>query len=680
MKLPLSWLKEIINLEESPEKIGEMLTLIGLEVDAITPLEKGDYLFEIAITPNLIHANSVYGVARELSALTGLSIKFPQVSSNGNIDADIDVVIEDQEKCPRYAAITFDIKVEESPKWLQERLQLAGFRPKNNVVDVTNYVMHELGHPLHAFDLDKIEGKKIKVRVAKKDEKITLLDDREVFLLADTLVIADASKPLAIAGVMGGKTAEVSEETSHVVVEAAYFQPSSVRRTAKKLGVATTASFYFERGTDPHILPTVLHRVATLLQDISKPQGFSKVFEKGETFKQRTLFCRVNRVNQILGTKLALNEVETIFKKLGFKIKREKDDTIEVSVPSFRNDIKEEIDLIEEVARLYGYDNIFEANRDVIYRGSIISHNPFYPYLKKVRFGLLTEGLQEVLTCNLIGPEEAALVSPSIFPSRSLIKILNPTSLAHSVMRPSLLPNALQVIKENVNHNILSIAAFEVGRIHFKTKDSFVEPTAMAVYLTGKRIPHHFGKKDEDYDFYDLKGIVENFLLGLKIRNIEFIPSSFSNFHPYRQAKINIGTKQEIGVMGELHPAFLASMGLTQPLYYAELNLDELYPLVKKDTKMKPLPLFPTSTRDWTYTLDRKYLVGDLLNLIYSIPSKILEEVMLLDVYQSDKLGSDVKNVTLRFIYRDLEKTVSFEEVEKEHERIIEKVLEGLKR
>lgn len=678
MKFNLSWLKEFIDLKEPPEKLREMLTSLGLEVESVTPLDKGDVLFEVALTPNLIHAGSILGIARELAALTNAPVKMASYEFKSEKELDRSIHIENKKNCPRYAAIAFDIKMTPSPQWLQERLELVGMRPKNLVVDVTNYVMHELGQPLHAFDLGKV-GKKIVIRDAKKDEKLVLLDEKEIYLLPDTLVIADETKPLALAGIMGGIEAEVTENTTHVLVEAAFFDPSCIRRTAKKLGIATAASYYFERGTDPNMLSLALQRVVSLLD--KSLTSVTKISEKKEaTFEPKKILCRISRVNQVLGINLVLNEVETIFKRLGFNVRKEKEDTLGVQIPSFRfHDIKEEIDLIEEVARLYGYNNIFQKGDAVVYRSSSVPDNPFYPFLKKVRFHLFGEGLQEILTCNLISPEEAATVSPAIFPRRALVKLLNPNSLAHSVMRPSLLPNALQVIKENSAHGIMNLACFEVGKVHFKVKEDYVEPTSLAIYLTGQKEAHGFGQKENNFDFYDLKGVLENFFCGLKLEGVNFSPSTFQNFHPYRQAKIEIGANPELGIMGELHPAFLKEMGVDFPIFYAELDLNEIYPLVKKDIKMVPLPLFPASSRDWTITIDKKFLAKDLLKIIREIPSKILEDVLLLDVYQSDKLGSEVKNVTLRFIYRDKEKTLSFEEVEKEHANIMERVLKKVK-
>jgi len=687
MKFPLSWLKEVIAVEQDPKALASILTAIGLEVEGIYSTEEQDHIFEVGLTPNLSHAASIIGIARELAAVTGKVVTLPKISVKEEGGASLLLSVENPEKCPRYKArVLFDITVEESPAWLKKRLEMSGIRAINNVVDVTNYVMLELGHPLHAFDYDKIEGEQIIVRNAKPQERIVTLEEKEYFLTEEMLVIADKNTPLALAGVIGGTKAEVDSNTKKVVLEAAYFEPSCIRKTAKKLGIQTAASHHFERGTDPNILERALQRAATLLQKISSAKTSSAVIEKrAKDFLPKALSCRLARVNRILGTKLSLGEVETIFKRLGFEIVTIVNESIELRVPTYRNDLSCEIDLVEEVARLYGYDNIYRKNQveqktqDVMYQGSKIPHHPMYGFSKKVRFSLLAEGLQELLTCNLISPEEAALVTPAIFPRRSLIKILNPTSTAHSVLRPSLLPNILQVVKENAHHHIFSLAGFEVGRIHFKVKDTFHEPSVLAIVLTGKKAPLHWDKKNEEVDFFDLKGILENFFSAMRVEKVSFLPSQFDNFHPGRQAQLSIEKNHEIGIMGEVHPRLLQQVGLNQPLFFAELNLDDLATLVKKEIKMTPLPLFPSSTRDWTCGLGKRYVVGDLLAWIWDQPSKILEEVLVLDVYQSDKLGSGVKNVTLRFIYRDLEKTISFEEVEAEHERIIKNVYEKVK-
>ncbi len=327
------------------------------------------------------------------------------------------------------------------------------------------------------------------------------------------------------------------------------------------------------------------------------------------------------------------------------------------------------------MSRLYGFDNLKKRER-ATFRSETLPHAHAYLFEKEIRSRLIAEGLQEFLTCDLISPSEADLVAPDCMPLRSVIKLLNPHSIVQSVLRPSLLPGLLSVVKTNANQGIHSVSGFEVGRLHFKTKDQYHEPAVVSIVLTGQRRQHHFENKMNTVDFFDLKGIVENLFKSLKSKPISFYPTNYENFHPGRQASVMEG-EMEIGIMGEVHPETLKKMDLTHPVYFAELNLEDLRRVSRGEVKMVPLPQYPSSSRDWTVTLPEEAAVGKLLDQIEIIPSELLESLLLLDVYRSENLGSNRKNVTLRFVYRDREKTLSIEAVENEHRRITQKLLEN---
>jgi len=679
MKIPIHWLKEYVQTQLTSQEIAEQLTAIGLEVEGIQ-----DDVLEIALTPNLAHCASVRGVARELAALTGAHLSHPKFSvvekGNSPIHSQTSVTVENPSACPRYACrVITGIQVAPSPAWLQQRLEACGIRSVNNVVDITNLVLLEFGHPLHAFDFDCLEGKRIVVRNARKDEKILALDGKEYYPSTETLLICDAQKPVALAGVMGSAQSEVSDKTTTILLESAYFDAQQVRRTSKHLGIKSEASYRFERGCDANGVLEALDRATSWICEIAHGSALHGIIDvKHQDFYPSELSCRLSRLNKILGTHLAMGEVETIFHRLGLGIVHVKDDLITVKIPTYRHDITQEIDLIEEAARFYGYNNIHKKEKAYFRTGSL-SPSPEYLFARNVRCRLISEGLQEFLTCDLISPQQASWISKDHFPARTLIKLLNPHSVEQSVMRPSMLPGMLSIVKYNADHAIHSLTGFEVGRVHFSSKGRYLEPSVLALVLTGARMPQHWEKKEESVDFFDLKGILENLFDALKISSYSFQSSHYKNFHPGRQAEILID-HVNVGIMGEVHPSTLKTAGLEAPVYFAELNLEDLLAFLSPVIKMKPLPHFPASTRDWTMTLKDTLSIGQLFSWIEQERSALLESYSLLDVYKSDKLGSDRKNVTFRFVYRDHNKTLSLSDVEQEHLRITKKITEHLQR
>lgn len=354
------------------------------------------------------------------------------------------------------------------------------------------------------------------------------------------------------------------------------------------------------------------------------------------------------------------------------------EDQIALKIPTYRHDIYQEIDLIEEVARLFGYDNIHKRAK-AFYRPGNLTSSSEYLFSRKVRCRLISEGLQEFLTCDLISAAQAALISTANFPSRTLIKLLNPCSEAQSVMRPSLLPGMLGLVKYNADRGIDSVSGFEVGRLHFTTKERYIEPSVAAIVMTGQHSQEHWEKGENLIDFFELKGIVENLLESLKISQFSFVKSHYVNFHPGRQAALMVGDL-EAGILGEVHPTTLKQAGVERVVYFAELNLENLERCIRSDIKMKPLPQFPASTRDWTVTVGENQEVGQILQAIVQEGGEFLESVVLWDVYRSDKLGSDLKNVTFRFVYRDYQRTISLSTVDNEHLRITKKISQILQR
>lgn len=634
-------------------------------------------LFEISITPNLGHCNSIKGIARELHAKTGAELMHQQVSlkesSPAKIEDKVRVFVGDTLGCPRYACRFIEnVKVGPSPKWMQNRLESSGIRPINNVVDATNYVLLELGHPLHAFDFDKVLGGEIHVKRAEHQDKFISLDGKERVLHREDLLIMDKEKPIAIAGVIGGENTEVHENTKNVLLECACFDPIAVRRTSKRQGLITEASRRFERGIDPNLVLYALERCAALIEELAEGSSLKGAIDiKSQDFMEKTLKVRLSRAVKMLGKPLSVNEVEEIFKRLQFKCSWDGEDAFTVTVPTYRNDINTEIDLIEEIARIFGYD-LFKTEA-IRFHPSDSESNAVFTFEREVRSRLIAEGLQEFLTCDLIGPKLLEVVYGKEIPDEQFVKVLNPTSVEQSILRTTLLPGILQVAKFNTDRQNQDIAGFELGRVHFKEGDQYREEENAAILLSGLSRPAHFERKPVPVDYFDLKGIVENLLSSLGIEGVHFKNRGIKTFHDGRQASVFVNGV-DIGILGEIHPAILRRLDISHKLYFAEIGMQALLSLHTEMKAMKPLNLYPASERDWTITLSDTIEHDLIKSLIVKVSTPLLERATLIDVWQSPKLGKGLRNLTYRFVYRDSERTISQEMVDQEHAKITDGV------
>lgn len=671
MKLSLSWLKEFLDLKISPEEIAEALTLAGLEAEGIEEKED-DLIFEIGLTPNLGHCMSVIGIARELSAILQIPLKRQEISFQESEEKiDVTLKVEDPGKCLRYSCrLVKNVQVGPSPEWLKKRLESIGIRSINNVVDVGNFVMLECGQPLHMFDYNHVEGKTIVVRTGIGT--LQTLDEQVREIPEDALLICDQKKPLAFAGVMGGLSSAITEKTKNVLIEAAQFTPQSVRKSCKNLGLRTDSSLRFERGIDPLFVNGALDLAAYLLGGEICRGIVEFVAEK---YVPTILTLNTERTNQLLGINLSLREIAMLLGRLEIQVLAETGHTLKVQIPSYRNDLKAEIDLVEEVGRMYGFNNI--ARPIPRHASSTLTHAPVFIFEEEIRNKLVAQGLQECLTCDLISPKLAEISVEKALGSAMQIHVLHPASVDQSILRTSLLPGLLEVVKFNLDRQNLNIAAFEVGHIHFKDKNTYYDEPAAAIILTGHSEPYHFEKKPAPVDFFDIKGYVENLLSSIGIETGLFEQSHLQNFHPGRQARVKVGDVT-VGALGEVHPEHLQALGIGQRVYYAELNLHDLLKLKKMEHRASKIAPFPGSERDWTVTLDEKMAIGKVLEEMRAFPSTLLENVFLLDLYKSDKIGKDRKNATFRIQYRDPNKTIEYQVVEDEHQRLLQYIAEKL--
>lgn len=672
MRFPLSWLKDYLITEASADDIYNALNDLGIEVEHIN-LHVSDPIFEVAITPNLSHCASIFGLARELLAVLQGKLIQPKLDYSSNLAFDLKVQNEDVKKCMGHAYVIVHCSEVETPEWMKQRLLTANIQPRYFSVDVTNYVLLELGHPLHAYDLKKLPSDQIVVRQASRGTPIELIDGQTLHLTSEDLVIHSGEEPIALAGVMGGSKSAVTHETTSILIEAALFDPVMIRKTCKYHHLISAAARLFEKGIDPKGCERALQRALYLIQKYGSGQC-SEIEKEVVIPVEKTLQISLPKINHLLGTACSVCEVEIFFQRLNLQPKT-MDEIFEVTIPTYRQDLKIEVDLIEEVARLYGFEQIFEITQPVYYQASSLDSHPKLTLIQNVTHYLLTEGLQEWVTCNLISAKFADFVMHDLFDHASTIELLNPSSSHYRILRTSLLPNFLHLASNNMNHKILNISGFEVGYIHFKEKEAYRETLVASILCMGG-VPATWNTKGKGFDFFDLKGIVERLLFRFGLTTVTFDPSNFENFHPGRQAKLSCGSKI-VGILGQLHPFLLSGLDLPEQLFFAEINLEALAPSIQDKTLFQPLPVYPGSTRDWTITVPTSLSFSVLKEASQYCISE-LQSVSLLDVYLDEKLGSSQKNVTLRFEYRAFNKTLSDTQVDQIHQKVVSHTKEAL--
>lgn len=663
-----------LGISEEADNVYMLDHEIPLGTDLTTVL--WDPVLEIALTPNLGHCMSALGIARELSAYLKKPWHMPSYPLKEEAKAPgFSLAIHAPQECKRYAFRTIDnVQVGPSPFWLKRKMEALGLRPINNIVDSTNLILFLYGQPLHAFDLDKIEGG-IEVKLSTQEMPFEFLDEKTRTIPKGSLLICDKKKPLVLAGIMGGLSSSVSDHTKRLLVESAYFDAPVIQKASKALSLRTDSSMRFEKGVDPNGVVTALDAACALIQHVAGGSVSKAIDQKEDAFSPKHISCRLARACTILGHKFSLSEMEGIFGRLDFSTKSQ-NDTVTATVPAYRHDLNQEIDLIEEVARIYGYNNL--EKKAPYFTATSIPHDPMYLFENKVRKRLMAENMTEFLNADLISPFLAQITQESTLPKSSQIEVLHSKSEEHKILRTSLMPGLLQSIAFNLSRKNQNIRAFEIGRSHFKKASEFIEQNLLAIILTGSESPHHWSKNATEADFFEAKGIIENFLESQGCKEVTFAPSFHPSLHPYRQANVFI-KGQDMGVIGEIHPDVLHKFDIKQRVQYGELNLSGLLPLLPHSITMTPLQVFPGSERDWTLTLKDNLAIEEVFKAIYSIHSPLLEKVELTSLYKSEKIGADKKNATLRFYYRDKEKTVSFEKVEKEHSHIASNVRKALK-
>ncbi len=636
-----------------------------------------DFTFEIGLTPNRPDAACHLGVARDLSTVVEgkFSSPYKEVKkSKKDLSDKIDISIEDSEKCHRYVGYLVEgVTIKESPDWLQKRLKSIGLRPINNVVDITNFVLHEVGQPLHAFDYDKIGGKKIVVKSFDKPRKFKTLDDAERTVPADTLFICDGNGPVAIAGVMGGEDSEVSESTKNILIESAYFDPSSIRKASKNLALQTDSSYRFERGIDPTMQVRAAKRAAQLITEIAggaTVEGYTDIHPvKHEPVK---VDLRVSRVNHLLGTDLKMDQVLSILKNLEFVTEQKDKDTLTCTVPPFRPDISREVDLIEEVGRVFDYNNIPTPETSPSITPEQISD--WESFKEKVRNAAKSLAYKEISSNSLLSKKEVSLLSSE----ENHVDTLNPVSQENTTLRTSLVGGFLKTASFNLNRNRKSLRFFEIGNVFSKTKgkgtwvDGVSESTHLLFGVCGIKQNESWQSKPVKFSVFDLKSDLEAFLIQLGLSDkIERKVESSTELHyeagGNRIAKLRMVEKE-----------LLTGFDVDENLYTAEIDLSAIFKsnLLPEDTVYQKVPKFPSFEFDAAFTIDKNVRAGDLSAEIKQTAGVVLTSVDVFDVYEGENLGKDKKSIAFRLTFLDSNKTLTINDVEP----VVQKVVRSLEK
>ncbi len=652
----------ILVLDNSAKVGTPLIEYLGLD----------DYVLEIGITPNRPDALSHIGIARELSAITKKKFVLPKIDfdeSEDSIHNYLRVIIENEKDCPRYCArMVRNVRVKESPNWLKNYLMNVGIRPINNVVDVSNFVMLEMGQPLHTFDAKLVEGGKIIVKNADNNERFVTLDGKERILDSSMLMICDAKKKIAIAGVMGGANSEITETTKDVIIESAYFNPKSIRRTSKKLGLSSESSYRFERGVDYKNTLIAANRAAQLIAELTGGEIIGGYIDENPVmFDDVTVELRISRTNKILGIELTRDDIADILQRLGIQVQKSNGDVLICVIPSFRPDLTREIDLIEEVARIYGYDRIPGDSR-VSFE---ISINKIQQRLDdKIRDILSGYGLYEVINNTLLSEDEAN------FDGLKRVKILNPISQELSSLRPSLIPGLLKTVSLNHRFGEFDLQLFEIGRVMVSKKDivekvdDYVELEKLGICITGKLVDKNWKENAIQSDIFYLKGLVEALLEKLSLDNVSF-SSYYANENEFYSIEIKIYVdKTYIGSLYKMNDKYLMKFDIEKPVFTAELDLGLIKSIPKKQVEFKRLSNFPKVERDISFFVNNDIPYENIEQVIWKASDKLLINVYLFDLYFDPK-KSDKKSLALRLEFQSYEKTLTAEEVENRVNRII---------
>jgi phenylalanyl-tRNA synthetase beta chain len=679
MRLLVSWVRDFVDVTASPEEIADRLGLRGFEVASIEPLGEHDAVIDFEVTANRPDCLGVLGFARELSAVYNLPMRQPSDETGARIalapvthgDSErLKVTIEDQELCPRYAAAVAEVTPTVTPAWMTSRLHAAGLRPISPFVDITNYVLMELGHPMHAFDLAKLANNELRVRRARKNERITTLDGAERGLETEMLVIADGRRPQAIAGVMGGKDSEVSGATRTVAFESACFQPASVRRTSKRFQLKTEASSRFERGADVSAPVVALQRALALMQQIGVGRLIGPIIDRYPIPRQpRAIHLRRERLALLLGLKVPDSDVVRILARLGLGATAAADGW-NVSAPTFRVDLLREVDLIEEVGRHYGFDRL--EPRFPPMTAAAPTPDARIPRDQLIRRAMSAAGLSEAVTFGLV-EEPTARLFVTADEASAIVGIANPLSAKFDALRPSLLPGLVDSVAHNRRHGLRDVALFEIGA---RFASSSGETRGVAVAWTGLAEPPHWSGSARQVDFFDAKGLVERVCQVLGVDDIRFEPLVQPFLADGQSASVVWG-KTPIGLVGQLSPAVADQRGAPKAdaIFVAELNLDVMASLRQAaDERVLTLPRYPSVVRDLSIVV-ADTLPAEIISVTIQAASAAgpapLRAATFFDRYVGKGVPAGHVSLSVRLSFQAADRTLTDGDVQQSVDRIL---------
>jgi phenylalanyl-tRNA synthetase beta chain len=663
MRIIYSWLKDYVDIKESPEELSELLMGAGLPTESIEGIAK-DKAIELEVTANRPDWLSYTGVAREVAAITGRRLKLPVVKGVRGKGLGVRIKVEDKKLCPRYTArVIRGVRVGESPAWLKTRLEAMGLRPVNNIVDITNFCLFETGEPMHAFDLDKLSGLQVVVRRAKGGERIRAIDGTERALGGSMLVIADAERPVAIAGVMGGAATEVNHSTKNILLEAAYFDPVSIRRTSKKLALSTDSSYRFERRVDPYAIKYASDRAASLILEIAGGEGAEFIDISSEQKKSASVSLRISKLDSLLGHRVPPAKVKKILAGLGLKQKTSTGDRLVFEVPTFRHDLTKEVDLIEEVARVYGYNKIAGTIPAIFAQPERISQE--MAAVKKVKTALAGLGMDEIITYSLLSRK--SLVNAALVPEDAVC-VANPLSAEQEVMRPSLIPGMLGAVLWNMNRRSKDLRFFELGGVYLKDGDGFSERTHLGACMTGEASDWAGGSRA--YSLFDLKGVMEAMLAELGITGASFSEAVDRRFSAQACASIEIGD-ENVGMIGEVDARVLKDFDIKAPVYACELCLGRVLKHAASAHRFEPLPKYPAVSRDISIVAGRETKNRQIESVIRASAGPMLKDLKLVDRYSGKQIPDGKISLTYRLEYQDPSRTLEEKDVSEAQKKVL---------
>ncbi|HBG61183.1 MAG: phenylalanine--tRNA ligase subunit beta [Omnitrophica WOR_2 bacterium GWF2_38_59] len=673
MKISLNWIKDYVEVKIPPGSLADKLTMAGLEVENVS-LVGGDTIFEVEVTPNRPDCLNMIGIAREISAVLNKELALPRTGKLSKADAICDIKIEDKKGCLRYiGTVVENISIQQAPKELLKRINSLGLRAINNIVDITNFCLLETGQPLHAFDYDKLAGGRIIVRRAKDGEKIVTIDDIERALDPSILVIADAEKPVAIAGIMGGKETEVTASTRNILLESAYFDPIIVRKASRKLGLSSDSSYRFERGVD---YPTVENCSNRALSLILKEAGgkivkSSDIKVTGRNKAAKEIVIEKEKIDSFLGTDTSVTQCKNIFDKLGFDVKVDKQKVFTIVPPSFRGDIVQEVDIIEEVARIIGYDNLPLSMPSI--KVSNISESKEIQLRKKIKQILMAQGCSETVTYTMISQKN---LNDSKLSDIEKLNIVNPLSQDQEMMRPSLLPSMLSRVQFNLNRGQKDISLFEAGKIYTNKG----EKETLAVIMTGVALRDWRKLKQNNVDFVDIKGIVGKVFSGTGIQDsaVSYKISELP-FFAGENAQIFLRGKK-IGAVGRICQEVLDAWDIKgASVVFAEVDLESFYSGSFSKKKYFPVIEYPIVTRDISLAIKKDILFDEIRNIVFNDNNDIMHNFNLIEEYLGENLpGKEYKGLVCSCKYQSKTGTLKEEEVTKVHERICQSLIDKI--